>query len=107
MKPSDYLDKVRDAIGAPSDYALQKPLSLSKQRLSNYRKNKDFFSDEVSLKVAEILRIHAGIVILDMHRERAKTPETQAVWSGLMDKLSASFNSLLPCPRPRGTLRST
>lgn len=81
MKPSEYLDKVRDAIGAPSDYALQKPLSLSKQRLSNYRKNKDFFSDEVSLKVAEILKIHAGIVMIDMHRERAKTPQEQSVWS--------------------------
>lgn len=80
MKPSEYLDAVRVKLGAPSDYALKKPLALSKSAISNYRNNKDFFSDEVSIRVAAILGTDKGLVILDMHRERAKTPQERAAW---------------------------
>lgn len=103
MKPSDYLDAVRVAIGAPSDYALQKPLSLSTSQLSKYRKNQDFFSDETAIKVATILGKHPASVILDMHRSRAKTPEAQAVWSGLAEKFSMGFEHLISRSHPRRT----
>jgi hypothetical protein len=80
MKPSEYLDAVRVAVGAPSDYALQGPLQLSKQQIARYRKNLDFFSDAVCMRGAEILKSHPGLVMLDMHRERAKTPQEQGLW---------------------------
>lgn len=91
MKPSQYLDRVRAALGAPSDYALQKPLQLSKQQIGRYRKDLDFFSDEVAMRVAYILREDAGIVMLDMHRERAKTPEVRSKW----DEIFSGFPALL------------
>lgn len=91
MKPSEYLDALRIKLEVNSDYALQKPLGLSKQRLSNYRKNKDFFSDEVAFIVADLLGMNRGLVVLDMHRERAKTPQEQSVWS----EIFAGFPALL------------
>lgn len=80
MQPSDYLDAARAALDLPSDYALQEPLKLSKQQLSRYRKNLDFFSDEVALRVAAVIKKHPGIVLLDMQRGRAKTPEARMQW---------------------------
>lgn len=101
MKPSDYLDKVRDKLQLPSDYALQGPLGLSKQQLSRYRKNADYFSDEVAMRVAQTLGINAAQVLLDSHIERSKTPEIRAAWMGMMEKISLSFNSLLSGASPR------
>jgi hypothetical protein len=98
MKPSEYLDHVREHIGAPSDYALQKPLGLSKSQLSRYRNDLDVFSDEIALRVAQMCEINPERVLLDMYMERAKTPEVRAVWATLMSKMekfSASFNTLL------------
>lgn len=85
MKTSEYLDAVRAKIGAPSDYALQKPLGLSKQQLSKYRKDLDFFSDEVAIRVAGILGTKPEMVMIDMHRERAKTPETRQFWQSIAE----------------------
>jgi hypothetical protein len=85
MKPSEYLDALRQSLKLPSDYALQKPLGLSKSAISNYRRDKDFFSDEVAIRVAEALEMDAGLVVLDMHRERAKTPTEQRLWASIFE----------------------
>jgi hypothetical protein len=101
MKTTDYLDAVRSKLSLPSDYALQKPLNLSKSQLSKYRTGRDYFSDDVAVHVAEILGINSGKVLLDMHIERSKTPELRAAWVGVLDKLSASFTDLLLGCGPR------
>ena len=98
MKTSEYLDLVRQRAGVPSDYALQKPLGLSKQQLSRYRNDLDVFSDEIAIRVAQACHLEPERVLLDMHLERSKSPEVRAVWATLMskmDKISASFNTLL------------
>ncbi|MYN45778.1 hypothetical protein GTP23_12045 [Pseudoduganella sp. FT93W] len=98
MKPSEYLDKVRGELNLPSDYALQGPLGLSKQQLSRYRKNADVFSDEVAMRVASLCGLEAWRVLVDMHIERAKSPEARSAWTGMMgmmEKFSESFRNLL------------
>jgi hypothetical protein len=95
LNTPDYLDLVRKKLSLPSDYALQKPLGLSKTQLSNYRNGRDSLSDAVALRVAEICEIDAAKVLLDAHIERSKTPEIRAAWVAMMDKLSASFTDLL------------
>lgn len=95
MKTTEYLDAVRAKLGLPSDYALQAPLTLSKSQLSKYRTGREVLSDEVAYRVAELLEINVGTVLLDMHIEKSKTPELRAAWMGMMDKLSASFTDLL------------
>ncbi|MES2367190.1 MAG: hypothetical protein V4563_15035 [Pseudomonadota bacterium] len=92
MNTPEYLDLVRERLHLPSDYALQKPLGVSKQLISNYRTGKEILSDTVALRVAEIIGMHPGLVVLDMHRQRSKTSEEATIW----DDIYKGFRTLLP-----------
>lgn len=80
MKASAYLDALQQKLGVKSDYALMKHIGVSKQSLSKYRQDMGGFDDEVCIRVAEILGMHPAAVMLDMHKERSKTPEVRALW---------------------------
>ena len=95
MKTSEYLDAVREKLHLPSDYALQKPMGVSKAQLSRYRNGLDSLSDAMAVRVAEILQKDAGKVLIDMHMERSKTPEIRAAWADIMEKISEGFKTLL------------
>jgi len=95
MKSSEYLDLVRATLHLPSDYALQKPLGVTKQQLSNYRTGRDSLSDAMVLRIAEICQLDPLNVLLDMHIERAKSPEIRAAWTAMVEKITASFTNLL------------
>lgn len=105
MKTTEYLDLVREKLHLPSDYALQKPLGITKSQISNYRTGRDSLSDAMVLRVAEICQLDAVKVLLDMHIERAKTPEMRAAWATALEKISASFIDLLSGCAPRHALR--
>lgn len=100
MNTTEYLDAVRAKLSLPSDYALQKPLGVTKQLISKYRTGAEVLSDAMAIRVAEILGIDAARVLLDAHIERSKTPEVRAAWVGMMEKFSASFRSLLSVRSP-------
>lgn len=102
MNTPEYLDAVREKLQLPSDYALQKPLGVSKAQVSRYRNNLDSFSDGIAIRVAAVCGLPAEKVLIDMHMERAKTPEVRAAWAGIMEKFSIatekfskSFETLL------------
>lgn len=95
MNTQEYLDLVRAKLGLPSDYALQKPLGVSKAQVSNYRTGKDALSDVMALRVAELTGVPVAQVLLDAHIERSKSPAVRAAWIGVMEKISLSFNNLL------------
>lgn len=95
MRTPEYLDLLREKLHLPSDYALQKPLNVSKSAVSNYRNGRDFFSDAIAVRVAELAGIEPWKVLLDSHIERSKTPETKAAWVDLAEKISESFRNLL------------
>lgn len=101
MKTYEYLDLVREKLHLPSDYALQKPLGVTKSQLSKYRNEIDSLGDGMALRVAELLDMDPAKVLLDMHIERSKTPEIRAAWAGLMEKFSESFKALMLCATPR------
>lgn len=104
LRTPEYLDAVRAKLSLPSDYALQKPLGVTKQLISNYRVGRDTLSDTMAIRIAEILEIDAAKVLLDAHIERSKTPEVRAVWMGMMEKFSLSFNALLLGRGPHAAL---
>lgn len=95
MNTPEYLDLVRTALGVPSDYALQKPLGVTKQQLSRWRTGVDSLSDQMAVKVAGLTGLPAERIIVDAHIEKAKTPEERAVWQSLLEKISKSFKPLL------------
>lgn len=80
MNTSEYLDAVKRKLGVESDYAVAKALSVRQSTLSGYRARNGQMDDEIAAKVAAILGIHPGLVILDMHRARAKTPAEASIW---------------------------
>jgi transcriptional regulator with XRE-family HTH domain len=104
MNTIDYLDAIRKKLNLPSDYALQRPLGVSKSQLSKYRTGRDYLSDDVAIRVAHILDVNSGKVLLDMHIERSRTPELRAAWVELMEKISLSFTDLLLGSGPRQRL---
>lgn len=95
MNTIEYLDAVKSRSGITSDYALAKVLGVTQAAVSNYRVGRSRIDDDVALTIAQLLGINPLIVIAAANAERAKTPEQRARWSGVMEKFSASFNSLL------------
>lgn len=91
MRTPEYLDMIREKLRLPSDYALQKPLQVSKTQVSNYRNGKEFFSDVIAVRVAALCDIRAERVLVESHLEKAKTPEERAVWESILEKISESF----------------
>jgi hypothetical protein len=105
LKTTEYLDLVRATLDLPSDYALQKPLGITKSQISYYRTGRDSLSDALVVRVAEICQLDVVKVLLDMHIERSKTPEIRAVFATALEKISASFINLLSGCAPRPALR--
>lgn len=92
MNTIEYMDAVKKRRGITSDYALSKELGVTKQSVSRYSKGIGHFDETVCSRVAEILGIHPGLVMLDMQRERAKTPQERNVWQ----EIYMGFRMLLP-----------
>ncbi|UQV43951.1 hypothetical protein KIV45_18885 [Janthinobacterium lividum] len=85
MNTFEYLDAVKRKLGIDSDYAVAKALKIRPSTISGYRSRDGQMDDEIATKVAELLGMHPGLVILDMHRERAKTPAEQTIWQEIFE----------------------
>jgi len=92
LKTPEYLDLARQKLTLPSDYALQKPLGVTKQQLSRWRTGVDSFSNVAALRIAELTGLRAERVLVEAQLEKAKTPEERAVWESILEKISTSFN---------------
>lgn len=85
MNTLQYLDAAKSALKIESDYALAKALKLTSSAVSNYRAGRSHMDDETACKIAEIIGMHPGLVMLDMHRERAKSPKDAALWKEIFE----------------------
>lgn len=101
MNTIEYLRETKRVLNIESDYALAKALSITRSGMSAHMSGKTTMSDETACKVAAIIGKHAGIVMLDMHREREKNPELRAVWMSVMEKFSLGFKVLITRKTPR------
>lgn len=91
MNTVEYLQQAKKALKIESDYALAKSLGITRSNISSLINGKTTMSDETACKVAAIIGKHAGLVMLDMHRERAATPEQASIWN----EIARGFLSLL------------
>ncbi|WP_343741796.1 helix-turn-helix domain-containing protein [Herbaspirillum huttiense] len=101
MNTIDYLESVKRKLSLPSDYALAKVLGLTRGAVSAFQLGKASLGDETAVKVAEILNVPAGKILVDMHMERSKAPEVKAAWAALMASVAKSFDFLMPRSTPR------
>lgn len=78
---ADFLDALRAKLKLPSDGRLADYLGMHRQHVSHYRQLNGTFSDEMSLRIAEILELDGAYVMACMHHQRAKLPEVKAAWN--------------------------
>lgn len=106
MKTIDYLSAAKKRLGITSDYAFAQHLGVTRGAVSLLVNGKVIMSDETAIKIAHILDIDPLELMAAANRERAKTPEAEAVWAGLMARIAtgahASFDFLISCAAPRG-----
>ncbi|NIA56194.1 hypothetical protein HAV22_21410 [Massilia sp. TW-1] len=95
MNTLEYLDALKKRIGKDSDYAVAKALGVRTSTISGYRKRGGQMEDVIAMKAAAILGLHPGLVVLDMHRERAKETSEESIWQDIY----AGFLKLLPHAR--------
>ena len=95
MNTLEYLDAIKKRIGKESDYAVAKVLEIRESTIAGYRKRGGQMDDEIAARAAAILGLHPGLVVLDMHRERAKTPAEASIWQ----EIYKGFQTLLPHAR--------
>ena len=84
------MDAVKARHEMPSDYRLAKVLGVSFSRVSNWRRGHHGFSDEVAIKVAELLEEPPELVLLEVLAERAKRTEVRAVLEAAARRLAAA-----------------
>lgn len=124
MDTQEYLAAIRAKLGITSTYAIAKALGVTKESAGRWNHGLGGFSEEVCIRVAKILEIHPGKVMIDMQRERAQTDSTRAIWLEILDaheraqteearaewhepqeKFSKSFNYPVLRASPRPALR--
>ena len=80
MKPSEWLDKIKDKEHLTSDYQLAKLIGIKGNGLANLRKRDNGMDNYTAIRIAEILEINKIEVIIDMELQKAKTKEKQDFW---------------------------
>lgn len=96
----DYLREIERGKGWTRN-RIAKELGLSSQRLYQLFDEGGTYSDETAFRVAQVLDLNPAEVMASAQAERAKSPEVQAVWKGILEKISEGFEFLTSCANPR------
>lgn len=81
MKTSvEWIDEAELRLGL-SDYAMAKKLGLSTAQMSRYRTGKQFLSDNVAIKLAELIGVDPLPILATAAAERATSEQARAAWS--------------------------
>lgn len=89
MNTLQYIDALKKKLGISSDYAIAKALNVPRATVSNYRTGRSAFEARIALRVAELLEIDAGRVLVDMEIERARDAQTRTLWKRIASKVAA------------------
>ncbi|WP_341921868.1 hypothetical protein [Polaromonas sp. YR568] len=87
------LDAIKKKHGLASDYKLSLFTGIREQSLSNYRHGRTFPDAAACLKIAELLDLDAGLLIVEMEARRTKDEPTRQVWQNLAQRLQMGFAS--------------
>lgn len=96
----DYLRDIEARYGW-SRFRIAKELGLTSSRMYQLFDDGGTYNDETAFKVAQLLELDPATVMAAAAAERTKNPEIQAVWKGLLEKISEGFDALLSGAGPR------
>lgn len=97
MKTVDFVDAIRAQNGNCSFYALKKILGVSQPTVSDWRHGKQFFRDDMALRVAALLHLDPAYVLACVHAERAeraKRPEEKEIYDRIAETFRRSAAAL-------------
>jgi hypothetical protein len=81
------IERCKAAIGAESDYRLAKVLKVSHTALLHWRSGRARPDDLTVIRMSALIGIDPARVVVRLHAERAKDPETRALWLRIADSL--------------------
>lgn len=94
MKTIDYLELIKKTYRQNdkplSDNKLSQLLNIGRSAIHGYRNHNKTFSDNVAIKVSELLQIDPRIVLTDMNierSERANHDESVTIWKSIKNHL--------------------
>lgn len=90
MKPSQYLDALREKLGVQSDYAVSLRMGWTRQLASNYRNNRNTFDNTTCAQIAEALGVTFDEIVADMEKQRAKTEAQREFWENFASRLKGA-----------------
>ena len=70
MNTNEYLKATKAALGIESDYALAQHLGVTRSYMSKLSGGKAHLSDEMAMRIAEIIGTQPVLVLADLHAER-------------------------------------
>ena len=88
MNTIEYVEAVKKQLRIESDYALAKHLDIPRQTASKWSRGKSQLGDENAIEFAKILEMPEGIILADMHAERATDTHTRNAWARVAQQLS-------------------
>ncbi|TFW09456.1 hypothetical protein E4K72_05950 [Oxalobacteraceae bacterium OM1] len=90
MRSVDYLTLAKRRLCIESDYALAAALSITRASVSQLMRQRTTMSDETAVKVARILDLPEGLVLVHAHGERERNPDVKAAWTQLAQQLAGT-----------------
>ena len=102
------IDRAKTAQGISSDYRLSKQLEVSTSAVLNWRAGRSHPDDVLGARLAALAGMEPGLVVAELHAERARTPEAIALWTKIAEQLrwaSNAFNTTDTTTGPASLIR--
>jgi len=87
---NNLLDTVREKCGVPSDNALSKKVGVTRALVSGWRVGRYPVPDERIAQLCAMAKLDGPEWLARLHAERAESKIEKAMWSSLLDRLSAA-----------------
>jgi DNA-binding transcriptional regulator YiaG len=81
------LDAAKKAQGIPSNYRLARVLGVSDNTMAKWSQGRNAPGEPHAMRLAEMAGMDAGVVVAELHAERAADPETRDLWRGIAARL--------------------
>lgn len=93
---NELVDKYKDFLKAKSDAAVAAEIpKLTRMNLGAIRKGDRKLTEEQALWIAQQCQLDAGLVLVELAAECAKTTTAQTVWHNLAKKLKAATSAIV------------
>lgn len=104
---ADYLDALHVKLNLPNDSQLAAHLGMHKQQIYSYRRMQGTFSEEWSLRIADILEIDPAEIFAAMHYQRERNESARKVWERIYKSITTVTAALAVIALLPGILGTT